>query len=69
MEVDFNFYIYAFNELIEVGGPTSKQHVRDLTHVPWQEDIAFCWQIRRALRIEIHGICDPESQCNILTET
>jgi len=65
MEVDFNFYIYVFNELIEAGGPTSKQHVRDLTHVSLQEGRAVAWEIRGDLRLEIHGICDPESQCNI----
>lgn len=61
-------YIYVFNELIEAGGPTCKQHVRDLTHVPRQENIAFAWEIRGALRLEIHGTCDPESQCNISAE-
>ena len=67
----FNSDINVFNELIEAVvqyTPASKQHVRDLTHVPRQEDIAVAWQIRGVLRLEIHGICDPECHCNISAE-
>jgi len=64
----FNSDIYVLSELIEVGVSTSKQHIRDLIYVSRQEDIAVAWQIRGVRRLEIHGIRDPESYCNISAE-
>jgi len=65
------YHIYVFNDFIEAGGPIYAYQQTACsgfnTRTP-AEDIAIAWQIRGILRLEIQGICDPESHCNVSAE-